>query len=179
MMKMWMRSALAVGVIAALPAAVLAQQAVELASALPGDAGTPGAVQAGDPAVERLLASAEQSRRSGELGVAVRQLEEVAKLQRGNGSNAADTYWKIAEIHNANGRFSRTGLALDRAASEAARFGNVDLQVRALFEAAVAYSAGGQVSRAAQRVRRVQGLLDQPGVSPGVRDQIRRKMGEA
>lgn len=175
-MKKLIRTSLTFGFVAALPAAAFAQQ---IAADIPTTRSSSAAAVAPavDPALEAQIAAAQQAFERGEYRESLRGYTEVAKIQEENGLNAGETYWKIAEIQNALGSPLRTAQALDAAAREADRFGNMDLHVKALYEAAVSYAAGNQTGRSAQRIRRVEGLLDAPGVSEEVRLQIRARMG--
>lgn len=175
-MKKLIRTSMVFALTAALPASGVAAEQPVQSSVVLGEASAAQAEHGADPSVEAQWAAAEEALRSGDLRGSLKRFSEIAKIQRENALNASQAYWRIAEIQNALGKPLQTAQALDNAAREADRFGDVDMQVRAMYEAAVAYSAGSRINTSAQRLRRVQGLLGSGRVSPEVRDQITVRM---
>jgi tetratricopeptide (TPR) repeat protein len=161
------RASLAVAFAAILPLSSLSSQS------LAPDAGSSATATAPDPAnIGELWASAESLRADGQLREARQRFAEIADLQTSNFENAARTYWVIAEVHNALGEPLQTAQALDRAADQAARYGDHELQARSLFEAAVAYSKANVHDSANDRMRSLDSLLASAEVSEEVRTNI-------
>lgn len=130
-----------------------------------------------DPStIDARWADAERLRASGNLRESLRTFQEIAAIQEEYHLNAMETWWTIAEVRNALGDALGTAHALDAAASEAAKIGNVDLQARALMEAAVNYTGMRQFRTSNERVAMVQRLLDSPAMSEGVRIQLQQRL---
>ena len=136
-------------------------------------------VPANGGTIEERLQVAQEMREHGDLRGALRELTEVARLQRRSGLNAAETYWQIAEVRNAMGHAMQGAQALDAVASEAAAFGDFDLRARATVEAAVLYSQARQPRLAQDRLDQLQVLLRSPYVSPEVREGIAARYPQA
>lgn len=112
-----------------------------------------------DPStIEARWAEAERLYGEGHLRESLREYAEIAKIQEDYHLNAADTFWRIAEIQNALGDQLKMARALDSVAREAERAGKVDLQIRALREAAAGYRAIRQFGLANARMQRLQTL---------------------
>src|SRR5690606_1338908 len=114
---------------------------------------------------------------AGNLRESLQGFTAIAAEQVESGFNAAQTYWKIAEVQNALGSQLRTARALDDVAREAGRYGDVELEARALFEAAVNYTAAKQHNTASNRMRRLDGLVQSPAISDELRARIAQRRG--
>lgn len=151
-------------------------------SPLAADQAAEPVVQAAVPGPESAaqhLATAEEFRQVGQLRNAIREVEAAARLQRQAGVDAAETFWMLAELRYAQGDAYRTARALDAAAREAEKHGDLEFQARALFESAIHYSSINQHGRARSRLAQVDELIESRTISSALRAEIERRSARA
>jgi hypothetical protein len=124
------------------------------------------------PCCEAEMAEAYELRLAGELRAAHRKYHAVAKSQLAAGEFPGEALWEAAEVSYAEQKLARAARELDEVAIHASDFGRVNLEVRALFEAAILHHWSRRDDLALARLDRVERLLTSPEVSDDVRDMV-------
>jgi hypothetical protein len=166
-MKNLARASVILGMAAFMPAAPLLAQGTAPLLSVPSMVET--RVQ---PTVESRLEYALELQINGRFKDALREFSVAAREQKKAGVSSAETLWQIAEIHYALGSRLRSAQTLDDVASEAAKYGDPEMQAKALFEAAVHYAAISRHAEARARMDRLEPLM----VSPFIGDDFRSRV---
>jgi len=93
------------------------------------------------------------------------------------GDYAGEALYGLAQTEFALDNRRAAATALDDAAEQAGKFGDPELRLRALFEAATLYRDLGERSKVADRVPAIQALLKSPVISAAVRNDISSRVG--
>lgn len=110
----------------------------------------------------------------GDLGAARRAAEQIVRDGR-NEPASVQALLFLAQVDHAQGRPLRAADALDRAAVQAAAFGDPVAQTRALIDAATIYVAEGRMAQAAERVERLRPLLHSPFLPAALRMEVAQR----
>jgi len=113
---------------------------------------------------------------AGETRAAHRKYHAVARSQLAAGEFPGEALWQAAEISYSEGRLARAAQELDEVARHAREFGRLNLEVRALFEAAHLHHESRRNDLALARLARVDRLLTSPEVSDEVRVMVARRL---
>ena len=116
--------------------------------------------------------------RAYDLPGARRDLQQAVEIMRANQVYAGPTLETLAHVTFSLESPTRAAKVLVEAAEEAARYGDVGLQVSALFEASVLYGQQGDAAHARELLGRVERLLSSRYVPQDVKESIRRRMAE-
>ena len=139
---------------------------------------TPGApAKTYDPAAVRTrIANADQWSTEGNLSDARREYTAVAELQRSNDVVPAEAMWKLAELYHSQKSLKRAATVLEALAADAERFGDPQIQAKALLEAAVLYKNTGMSAQAVACANRLDLLLASPHISDEFRQEVARRI---
>jgi len=124
------------------------------------------------PCCEAEMAEAFELRLAGEFGAAHKRYHAVARSQLAVGEFPGEALWEAAEISYGEQKLARAARELDEVAKHAREFGRVNLEVRALFEAAILHHWSRRDDLALARLDRVERLLTSPEVSDDIRDMV-------
>ena len=130
-------------------------------------------VESYDPvAVSARLDRADELLQQGRITAASREYIAVAKMQRAQNVLPSEALWKLAELHNTYGQSpKRTATVLVALAADAERFGEAQIEAKALLEATILYSKGYMPEKARDCASRLDALMTSPLVS----DEFRRE----
>lgn len=128
------------------------------------------------PCWEADMAEAFALRLAGELRAAHRKYHAVARAQLAAGEFPGEALWQAAEISFQDEKLARAAQELDEVARHAREFGRLNLEVRALFEAANFHHSSRRTDLALDRLARVERLLTSPEVSNEVRAMVARRL---
>ena len=126
-----------------------------------------------DPvAVSTRLDRARELVRQGRIPAASREYIKVAKMQRAQNVLPTEAMWELAELHNTYERIpERTANVLVALAADAERFGNPEIEAKALLEAAILYDEAFLPVKANECADRLDVLMTSPLVS----DEFRKE----
>jgi hypothetical protein len=127
---------------------------------------------------QQLAQRGDERWRAYDLSGARRDLQEAVEIMRARDVYAGPTLEALAHVTFALAEPGRAAKVLVAASEEAARYGDLALQVSALFEASVLYSQQGDVAQAEELLGRVERLLSSRYVPEELKQQIRRRMAE-
>lgn len=165
-----LRTAFALGFAAMLPLSPLAAETPFASDRFQAAAHDPGTIASRSGVAESL-------RMEGKLDASLREYQAIVAIQKDFAIDATETLWTIAEIQFARGDRLRTARALDAVAEEAAKYGHLDRQARALFESAMTYASINQHGQANDRMARLRPLLATDAISPELRERIEQRTG--
>ena len=118
------------------------------------------------------LARADELVQRGRIAQASREYIRVAKIQRAQNVLPSEALWKLAELYNTYERSpERTANVLASLAADAERFGDPQIEAKALLEATILYNKAGMQQKAHDCASRLDVLLTSPRVS----DEVRRE----
>ncbi|CAN5207819.1 hypothetical protein BH24GEM2_BH24GEM2_15220 [soil metagenome] len=127
-----------------------------------------------DPAVVRArLAHADELSMEGRLSAARREFAAVAEMQRSHNVLPAEAMWKLAELYHSQGSAHRTAATLHELAMDAERFGDPELQAKALLEATILYNNARMSEKSIACAKRLELLM----ASPHISDELRAAVG--
>lgn len=162
----------AVTAIAAAPAIAHAQVPAFAATPTPSVAfaDTSSAARA-----QAMIASAERSWKSYDLGRARRDYGSAIEFMRTHDVYAGPALVSLAHVTYATDSKVRAAKVLVDAGREAAKFGDLALQARSLFEASVLYEDAGDTGAAKALLAEVQRLTASPYLPQDVKEEIARR----
>lgn len=142
--------------------------------------GTAAHTRAGDPPdsarIRAIRLKAEASFDGGRIKEARNLYRSLVHEQRAAELYAGAALWRVAETYFAADDARGAAWALDEVAAEAARFGDPALELKASFEAALAYQQLNKPSSVALRLTRVKTLLQSPAVPQEQKERIESRM---
>ena len=164
--------------ISASSSAILAQTSaapLKLAAVSPATAVTVAVAseRSYDPAAVRTrLDRAQELVQQGRITAASREYIRVAEMQRAHNVLPSEAMWKLADLYNTYERSpERTANVLVALAADAQRFGDPQLEAKALLEATILYSKAYMPEKAHECVDRLEVLMTSSLVS----DEVRRE----
>lgn len=125
-----------------------------------------------------MLARADEASFAGRLGEAKRLYRSLIDEQRDADQFAPLPLWRLATTHFYGDDRRGAALVLDELARDAARYGDPGTELRATFEAAVLWRQLKQHDVAAERIERVQCLLQSPVIPEAEKASFRGRMIE-
>ncbi|MBI3568503.1 MAG: hypothetical protein HY084_09935 [Gemmatimonadetes bacterium] len=153
--------------LAAVPATAQSASALAASRALPAYIATDRAVSIAD--AQRLV-------EQGRLRDARNAFRRVALEQMDAGEYAAEALNGLARTEFALNDLRATASTLDLLASEAARFGDPEVRLRSLVEAALTYQDLGDRQKVADLVPAIQALLKSPVISEATRRDVASRL---
>ena len=123
-----------------------------------------------------LLTSAERSWKTYDLARARREYTSAVELMRAHDVYAGPALVSLAHVTYATDSHTRAAKVLVEAAREAAKYGDLALQARSLFEASVLLGQHGEVDHAAELLTEVQRLMTSPYLPDDVKQEITRRI---
>ena len=123
-----------------------------------------------------LLANAEKSWKTYDLARARRDYASAVELMRAHDVYAGPALVSLAHVTYATDSHTRAAKVLVEAAREAAKYGDLALQARSLFEASVLYGQSDDVGAATQLLAEVQKLMTSPYLPEDVKQEITRRI---
>lgn len=109
--------------------------------------------------------------------LARREFRGAADVQMRNGYLPETALWQVAATHYAENQFLDAARTLDELATLAGQHGNVQVQGKALLEAAFLYRQAGELDRSKAAARQLKHLARSPEISAELRDEIGRRIG--
>ncbi|MBA2572372.1 MAG: hypothetical protein H0V06_04975 [Gemmatimonadetes bacterium] len=119
------------------------------------------------------IAHADELSLSGHLTAARREYAAVAELQRSHNVLSAEAMWKLAELYHSERSAQRTAATLHELAMDAERFGDPELQAKALLEATILYNNARMSEKSISCAKRLDLLM----ASPHISDELRAAVG--
>lgn len=130
-----------------------------------------------DPmAVRTALAKAEDATYNGRAGEARKIYKKLIEEQRASGEFPGTALWRLALNYLYADDSWRAALTLDELASDANRFGDPAMELRASFESAVLWQQLKRPELVATRVERTRSLLQSTVIADSLKDDIRKRM---
>jgi hypothetical protein len=130
-----------------------------------------------DPAAVRArIAHADELSLEGRVSAARREYNAIAELQRSNNVLPSEAMWKLAELYNSEKDDRRTATILHELAMDAERFGDPQLQARALLEATILYNKANMKEKAIGCASRLDLLMASPFVSDELRAEVKNRI---
>lgn len=126
--------------------------------------------------VQGLLAKADEATAAGRMGEARRLYRGLIREQRDAEQYAGTALWRLASNHVFDRDAHGAAMLLDDLASEAARYGDPTMELRASFEAAVLYQQVKRPDVALRNLERVRFLLQSPVIDPETKRGIERRI---
>lgn len=123
-----------------------------------------------------LLTSAEKSWKTYDLARARRDYASAVELMRAHDVYAGPALVSLAHVTYATDSHARAAKVLVEAGREAAKYGDLALQARSLFEASVLLGQNGDTGAATQLLAEVQRLMTSPYLPTDVKDEITRRI---
>jgi hypothetical protein len=112
----------------------------------------------------------------GRVSAARREYNAIAELQRSNNVLPSEAMWKLAELYNSEKDDRRTATILHELAMDAERFGDPQLQARALLEATILYNKANMKEKAIGCASRLDLLMASPFVSDELRAEVKNRI---
>lgn len=113
----------------------------------------------------------------GRYDLARREFRDAATRQQRSGYLPETSLWQVAATYYAEDNLRDAARTLDELATVAGQFGDVQVQGKALLEAAFLYRRSGDVERSAAVAREVVQLARSADMSAELRDEITRRIG--
>ena len=152
--------------------------ALHAADALgPNDAPVRGSAAATDTTPDRVLQRADSLRGRMRFADARQLYMAAAQRQDAERTKPCGALWSVAETYFAEGNFRRAASTLDLVAEKAARYGDPEVQARALLESAILYEKLGAKDQASTRLQRLDAVLTSPFIADDVRATISARRG--
>ncbi|MBC7894268.1 MAG: hypothetical protein H7066_02590 [Cytophagaceae bacterium] len=130
-----------------------------------------------DPiAVRSALAKAEDATYNGRVDEARRIYRKLIEDQRSGGEFAGTALWRLALNYLYADDAWRAAHTLDELATDANRFGDPAMELRASFESAVLWQQLKRPELVTSRVDRARALLQSSVIADSLKDDIRRRM---
>jgi hypothetical protein len=126
--------------------------------------------------IRAMIEKADEALVAGRLAEARRTYRAVIEAQHAAGQYAGEALWHLASAHFFSDDSGATADVLDELATEAARFGDPSMELRATFESAVLYQSMHRSSAIGPRLARVKALLQSPAISATLKAEISQRM---
>lgn len=122
--------------------------------------------------IRAMLEKAEESLVAGRGAEARKLYRAVIDEQRTAGLYAGESLWRLATAYFYSDETANVAGTLDELASEAARFGDPSMELRATFESAIVNQKLHRVGAVAPKLARVQTLMQSPAISDALKAEI-------
>lgn len=130
-----------------------------------------------DPAMVQVrLARADEWALKGRSSAARREYSAIAAMQRASHVLPEEAMWKLASEYHADRSWDQAASVLKELADDAERFGNPQVQAKALLEATILYSYARMPQDARACATRLDLLLASPHVSDEFRQAVQRRI---
>jgi len=126
--------------------------------------------------IQTVLIQADQAVISGKYGEARRLYRGLIQEQKEAEEYAGTALWRLATTQLYEGAHYEAALTLDALASEAARFGDPTMELKASFEGAVLWQKVKRQDMAGRNLERVKSLLKSPVISGDDKQAIARRI---
>ena len=135
--------------------------------------------KASDPitAASTRLVRADELVQRGRIPAASREYIKVAKMQRSQNVLPSEALWKLADLYNTYERSpERTANVLVALAADAQRFGDPQIEAKALLEATILYNMVGMRHEAHACADRLEQLMASPHISAEFRQEAQSRI---
>jgi hypothetical protein len=122
--------------------------------------------------IRAMLEKADESLVAGRSAEARKRYRAVIGEQRTAGLYPGEALWRLATAYFLSDDTANAAGVLDELASEAARFGDPSMEIRATFESAILNQKLRRVEAVAPKLARVQALMQSPAISDAQKEEI-------
>lgn len=129
------------------------------------------------PQVQIYIARGDELVGAGRYGPAFKQYEMAVKTAREQGHLPSLSSWRWANACFFDGEFVKGADVLDELAQEAATFGDIVVQARALVNAAWLYGKAGREAQMLDRIAQVEKIVQSPYLPIEEREYLVARMG--